>query len=66
MKQTQHYNLNLPEGADRVDVEALNANSDVIDTVMYQIQGKAEAPVYYNQIINTPSALPYSKPRKDP
>ena len=60
MEQTQHYNLNLPEGADRVDIDALNANSDVIDTVMFQIQGKAEAPVYYNQVLNTPSSLPAS------
>lgn len=60
MQQTEHYNLNLPEGADRVDIEALNANSDVLDTVIYQVQAKAEAPVYYSQVLNTPSALPAS------
>ena len=60
MQQTTHYNLNLPEGADRVDIEALNANSDVLDTVIFQVQSKAEAPVYYNQVLNTPSALPAS------
>lgn len=60
MQQTEHYNLNLPEGADRVDVEALNANSDVIDLAMHQIQVRAEAPVYYSQVLNTPSSLPAS------
>lgn len=60
MQQTQYYNLNLPEGADRVDIEALNANSDVIDIIMHQIQAKAEAPVYYSQVLNTPSSLPAS------
>ena len=60
MQQTTHYNLNLPAGSDRVNIEALNYNSDVIDTVMYQIQGKAEAPVYYSQVLNTPSSLPAS------
>lgn len=60
MQQTQYYNLNLPEGSDRVDIEALNANSDMIDFTMHIIQGKAEAPIYYNQIINTPSSLPAS------
>lgn len=60
MQQTQHYNLNLPEGSDRADIAALNANSDVLDTVIFQVQGKAEAPVYYSQVINTPSSLPAS------
>lgn len=60
MQQTQYYNLNLPEGDDRVDVEALNANSDVIDLTMHQIQVKAEAPIYYSQVLNTPSSLPAS------
>lgn len=60
MKQTTHYNFNLPEGADRVNVEALNANSEVLDTVLFQVQGKAEAPVYYSQILNPPASLPAS------
>lgn len=60
MQQTQHYNLNLPEGSDRVDIDALNANSDMLDSIIYQVQGKAEAPVYYNQILNAPSSLPAS------
>lgn len=60
MRQTDHYNFNLPDGDDRVDVDALNANSEVLDTVLFQVQGKAEAPVYYNQILNPPSSLPAS------
>ena len=60
MRQTDHYNFNLPDGTDRVDVDALNANSEVLDTVLFQVQGKAEAPVYYSQILNPPSALPAS------
>ena len=60
MKQTTHYNFNLPEGTDRVNIAALNANSEVLDTVIYQVQGKAEAPVYYSQVLNTPTSLPAS------
>jgi hypothetical protein len=60
MRQTDHYNFNLPEGEDRVDIDALNANSEVLDTVLFQVQGKAEAPVDYNQILNPPNALPAS------
>lgn len=60
MQQTTYYNLNLPEGTDRVDVDALNENSEVIDLAMYQIKTTAEAPVYYSQVINTPESLPAS------
>lgn len=60
MQKTPNFNLNLPEGPDRVDVEAINENSEVIDLVMAQIRSKAEAPVYYNQVLNTPSSLPAS------
>ena len=60
MRQTEHYNFNLPDGTDRVNIEALNANSEVLDTVIFQVQGKAEAPVYYSQILNTPTSLPAS------
>ena len=60
MQKTPYFGLNLPEGTDRVDIEALNENSEVIDTAMAQIRTKAEAPVYYNQVIDTPEELPAS------
>ena len=60
MQHTVYFNLNLPDGPDRVDVEALNENSEIIDVSMAQIRSKAEAPVYYNEVLNAPESLPAS------
>ena len=60
MRHTDAYGLNLPEGNDIVDVDALNENSLIIDTAMDQIRIKAEEPVEYNEILHRPTSLPAS------
>ena len=60
MQQTTNYNLNKPDGIDKVYVDVLNQNMDILDTAVYAVKIKAEEPVYYNEIYNTPSALPAS------
>ena len=60
MRHTEEYGLNLPEGNDIVDIDALNENSNIIDTAMYQIKVKAEEPVEYSEILHTPTSLPAS------
>lgn len=60
MRHTDEYGLNLPDGDDQVDVDALNENSMIIDTAMYQIKVKAEEPVEYSEILHKPTSLPAS------
>ena len=60
MQKTVNYNLNKPDGIDRVYVDDLNANMDILDSALFATKIIAEAPVYYNDIYNTPSALPAS------
>lgn len=60
MRHTEEYGLNLPEGDDIVDVDALNENSMIIDTAMYQIKVRAEEPVEYSEILHRPTSLPAS------
>lgn len=60
MRHTDAYGLNLPEGNDIVDVDALNENSLIIDTAMDQIRIRVEEPVDYREIINKPTSLPAS------
>lgn len=60
MQHTANYNLNLPEGADPVDVEALNSNAEVIDLEMAQIRVEAERPRNWSEIIGKPSSYPSS------
>lgn len=60
MHKTTYYDLNLPEGSDRVDVAALNENSEVIDFVLAQLRSIATAPVHYSQIVDAPMTLPAS------
>lgn len=60
MRHTEEYGLNLPEGNDIVDVDALNENSMIIDTAMYQIKVRAEEPVEYSEILHRPTSLPAS------
>lgn len=40
---TQNYNLNKPLGSERVDVNVLNKNSDILDTTLKSISIKSEA-----------------------
>ena len=60
MRHTDAYGLNLPEGDDIVDVDALNENSLIIDTAMDQMRIKVEEPVEYSEILHKPTSLPAS------
>lgn len=60
MATTPYYNLNKPDGSDRVDITTLNANMDILDTVVKQVSDKANEEVYWSQIVNKPASMPAS------
>jgi len=60
MQRTANYNMNLPEGADPVDIEALNVNTEIIDLEMAQVRVEAERPRNWNEILGKPSSYPSS------
>ena len=60
MQETTNYGFKKPDGIDRVYVDVLNENMDNLDTLIFGVKSKADAPIYYNEIYNTPVALPAS------
>lgn len=55
---TQYYNLQKPEGSDRVDVSVLNGNMDILDAALKNVSDKANQEVRWTDIVNAPSSMP--------
>ena len=56
---TDNYDLVLPRGTDRVNIDDLNSNFEVIDGQMKALENGGST-VRWNQIVDAPSSLPAS------
>jgi hypothetical protein len=56
MRITEHYDLSLPEGTDKVLVSILNENMDKIDEILADIYSKLPEPDYYTIPFEIPAS----------